>query len=134
MVGQGFAVRFFLWCFFCGIVGLIGCGRIDGLCDLGLFQSQLKLVEGFGLRSKPVTAQSRQFMLELLDLVIAVPDPGLEERQFLFAKINLCITKRDHRLQYSDIIGQIRGGLKHQDIYQNAAFKGIPNLQNRRIY
>jgi hypothetical protein len=84
-----------------------GSGR-DRPRDLFLFERQLKLIEGFGSVSEPVAAQDRQLMLERLDPVIARPDLGLEDRQFL-------VLQGDDRLQRGNVIGQIGRGVAHAD-------------------
>ncbi len=91
-------------------------------CDLFFLERQFKLIEGFGPRAEAMAAQARQLMLQLLDPVIALFDLGLEDRQLL-------VLQGDHRLQRSDIIGQIGGSFAHQDLYQNPAPEGIANPQ-----
>ena len=101
----GFALRRIV----CRIGGVFGSRYLNGPCDFLFFVRQLELVEGFGLRPEPVSSQTCQFLLELLDPVITLFDLGLEDRQLL-------VLQGDYRLQRGDAIGHIRGDFEHGNL------------------
>jgi len=122
MVRQWLALWFALRRIARSVGDIFASRRLSCPCNLFFLKREFKLIEGLGPRSKAMVAQARQLMLQLLDPVIALFDLGLEDRQ-------LVVLQGDHRLQRSDIIGQVGGCFEHQDLYQNPAPEGIENPQ-----
>ena len=101
------------------IVGLIGFVVFDrrhsrGPRDLLFFQRQFKLIQGFGTDTEPVTPQTGQLMLELLDPIIALLEFRREDRQFLALGLDLGVAQGNHCPQCGQVIWQIGGRFEHE--------------------